>query len=407
MGQAEQRVVIIGFGTAAVNALIGLRSAGYQGQVTVFTDTDPQPVSPVLISYYAGGTLPYEGVFPWTADEIAALGADVRPNCPALSIDPASHEVRTEQGTVAYDKCLIATGNTPLLVGFPQVETGAYRTLRTLADAKALRDSLTRPACRRALVSGTSMVGLKALEACLDQGVQVTLLGRSEHILKRTAVPELAARFEQALADKGVTLRLGQQAQDAAAEPGGGTEVTFSTGEKERFDEVVIAHGMVPNLGFVPEGALERDQGLLVDDCMRTSDPDVYAAGDVAQALDLSSGEKRIVALWKTACVQGACAGKAMAAELAGQEVPENARYQGSLSSNTIAVGRTVLISGGRTEVGDGETVELEEFEQGVVARICEQGRLVGFNVFSADAEPDGPVYDRGAILRRQLLAEL
>lgn len=411
MGQAEQRVVIIGFGTAAVNALIGLRRAGYQGRVTVLTDSDTLPVSPVLISHYAGGTLPYEGVFPWTADEIAALEPDLRAGCPVLAIDPAAHEVRTEQGPVPYDKCLIATGNTPLLVGFPQVEAGAFRTLRTLADAQVLRDSLARPECRRALVSGTSMVGLKALEACLDQGVRATLLGRSPHILRRTAVPELAALFERALADKGVTLRLGQQAQDAARQADGTVAVTFSTdgaqGETETFDEVVIAHGMVPNLGFVPQGSMQMDQGLLVDEWMRTSDPDVYAAGDVAQALDLSCGQKRIVALWKTACLQGACAGRAMAAELAGRPLPEDARYQGSLPSNTIAVGRTTIISGGRTDAGENSTVELEEFEQGVTARICEQGRLVGFNVFAADAEPDGPVFDRGAMLRRQLLAGL
>ncbi|MDO4289939.1 MAG: FAD/NAD(P)-binding oxidoreductase [Eggerthellaceae bacterium] len=442
------RVALVGFGTAGVNAAIALRNAGYAGDIHAFSDTATPPYSPILTSYYAGGEKTYDECFPWSADELADLHVTVHTECPVLEIDPELHLLHTTRGAFTYEKCLIATGAHPSTVGFPQVESAkgiesaddaegeagsmadnaaGYEplVLRTLDDAVRLRAALERESCTRVLVSGASMVALKALEACLRHGVATTLVGMNPHVLDMTALPPAAERFERGLRAKGVELRLGQTiasvrvvGKEAGANASGGNasdgaiassgaqalEVTFSNGETAAFDEIIVAHGVRSNLGFVQAGSLKIDRALVVDEFMRTSDPDVYAAGDVAQALELVSGEKRVVGIWKSAAVQGACAGTAMATELAGEKPAPSCAYAGGIATNTIAVDGTLFISAGSVEEAENRRVEVRETDDMTVVYVFEVAadgaeRLVGFNITCDHDEPGSPAYDTGAML--------
>lgn len=405
-------VAIIGYGTAGVNAAIALRNAGYEGAIRVFSDTATLPYSPILTSYYAGGEKTYDECFPWSAEELGDLALDVLENAAVTELDPRAHLIRTESGEHPYSKCVIATGATPGTWGFPEVEGDEiYRplVLRTMSDAERLRAVLDDPACERILVSGASMVALKTLEACLNKGKKVTLVGVNPHVLDFNALPEAAERFEKGLCVQGVELRLGQRIT-AVKRAGGKLEVTFSSDDVDTFDEVSVSHGMKSNLGFIPEGALEIDRGLVVDEFMRTSDPDVYAAGDVAQGTELISGEKRIVGIWKNAALQGACAGTAIAAELAGEEPPANCARTGSISTNTIAVNGTLFISAGTMEVTGSRTVEVRESDDMTVVYIFDEAegaprRLVGFNLVCDHDEPGSVAYDTAAMLTLRIEA--
>lgn len=400
-------VAIIGYGTAGVNAAIGLRNAGYSGEVRVFSDTGTLPYSPILTSYYAGGQKTYEECFPWSAEELAELDLTLVEEA-VTELDPATHTIRTATGEYAYDKCVIATGATPTCAGFPAVEGGDYEpyVLRSMADAERLREMLMDPARERVLVSGASMVALKTLEACLNRGKRVTLVGMMPHVLDMNALPEAAERFERGLREKGVELRLGQTIK-AVKRVDGKLEVTFSNGELDSFDEISVSHGMRCNLDFLKPGALEGDRALVVDEFMRTSDPDVYAAGDVAQATELISGEKRVVGIWKNAALQGACAGAAIAAELAGEEPPADCALRGSISTNTIAVNGTLFISAGTIEVTPNRQVEVRENDDMTVVYLREGDRLVGFNLVCDHDEEGGIAYDTGAMLTMRIEAAL
>ncbi|WP_165172933.1 NAD(P)/FAD-dependent oxidoreductase [Adlercreutzia sp. ZJ242] len=441
-GAVPVRVAVIGYGTAGVNALIALRRAGYAGDVHVFSDAATLPYSPILTSYYAGGEKTYEECFPWSADELACLGAEVHLGCPVTALDVSSHLIRTPQGDFTYEKCLIASGAHPSTAGFPATEGYEPLVLRTLDDACRLKRVLEGGACRRVLVSGASMVALKSLEACLRHGVSCTLVGMNPHVLDFNALPAAAERFERGLVAKGVELRLGQTiksvevaaakeadiadasaaaanatdnnasaAADATATtPSGKLAVTFSTGETDCFDEIIVAHGVRSNLGFLPQGALEVDRALLVDEFMRTSDPDVYAAGDAAQALELVSGERRVVGIWKSAALQGACAGAAMAAELVGSAPQAADAYPGSIPTNTIAVSGTLFISAGSVEVGEGRRAEVREDGDMTVVYVYEDAgdgeeRLVGFNVTCDEDVAGSRAYDTGAMLTLRIEA--
>lgn len=402
----EPAVVVIGYGTAGVNAIIGLRTAGYEGPVHVFSNTDIRPYSPILTSYYAGGQKTYEECFPWSTDELAQLDAQVHANCPVTKLDTAAHVVSTPEGDFPYTKCVIATGATPQTFGFPAVEGDEYQplVLRTMDDAQRLKDTLERPECERVLVSGASMVALKTLEACLNHGKQTTLVGMNDHVLDFNALPAAAERFEKGLRAKGVQLRLGQTISSVVRE-GQQLTVTFSNGDVDTFDEIAVAHGMKCNLDFVEEGALDINRALVVDEYMHTSDPDVFAAGDVAQALELVSGEKRIVGIWKNAALQGACAGTTIAHELAGDDVSFARAFKGSIPTNTIAVNGTLFISAGTMEVTPDRYVETRETDDMTVVYVYEKtpdddkDRLVGFNV-TCDRDEEGSLaYDTGAML--------
>jgi len=398
-------VAIIGYGTAGVNAAIALRANGYEGAIVAFSDHDDLPYSPILTSYYAGGEKTREECFPWSREELDDLRVDVVPE-PVVALDPEAHVVTTEGGSYPYAKCVIASGAAPTTVGFPAVAGDeAYRplVLRTMGDAERLKASLEAESCRRLLVSGASMVALKTLEAALNRGKECTLVGMNPHVLDFNALPEVAERFEKGLLDKGVTLRLGQTIK-AVERIEDGLAVTFSNGERAVFDEIAVSHGMKSNLGFVKEGSLELDRGLVVDDFMRTSNVDVYAAGDVAQATELVSGEKRIVGIWKNAALQGACAGAAIAAEMRGCAPDPAKALRGSISTNTIAVSGTLFISAGTMGVTDNRRVEIRETDDMTIATIFEKSpdgdeRLVGFNLACDHDEPGGAAYDTGAML--------
>lgn len=406
-GFADRPVVVLGFGAAAVSAICSLRECGYDGPLTVVTNAGPEPYSPVLTSYYAGGRIGKEQCFPWKDVDFSDLIDDLLFQQTPVSVDFAAHEVELVDGRrVGYSKLLVATGAHPVSPGFP--ELGAYRphALRTMEDADWLYEALVRKPHARVLVSGTSMVGLKVVEACLDRKADVTMLGRSQHVLRASAHPVVAERFEQLLEERGVTLRLSQAVEQVEDNSDASSRVVrFSNGDVEGFDEVVLAQGVKPNLEFIDSGSVEMGDGLVVDSFMRTSIPDVFAAGDVAQALDLSSGKKRIIGLWQNAVQQGRCAGATIAAELAGRAPMR--RYPGSIPSNTIHVQDVLFASAGSVAESEGRIIETITSPQSTSVFAYERkgskDQLVGFNVLavvSPDFKNESLVDDIGTYRR-------
>ncbi len=404
-------VAIIGFGAAGFNAAIGLRTNGYTGPIRVFSNIDTLPYSPILTSYYAGGELSYEECFPWSQAEVDELDLDIVHEGPVTRLDTDAHLIHTEKGGYPYSKCVIASGSVPTPVGFPRDCGYDPLMLRTMDDAERLKDAIANPGCTRMLVSGTSMVSLKTVEACLNRNFEVTLVGIMDHVLDMNALPEAAARFEKGLAAQDVALKLAnpikgvEVIEDAAHPLGRRLEVTFANGDVESYDEIFVAHGMRNNLEFVEEDSIVVDRGVIVDGFMRSSDPDVYAAGDVVQGTELISGDKRIVGIWKNAAAQGACAGRTIAAELAGMEPTRPCAE--SLAMNTISVRDTLFISAGTIQLTDNSHVEVEDGDTMTVVRIFEgEGdtrRLVGFNITCDVDEPGGDAYDLGAMLTMRL----
>lgn len=410
-------VAIIGFGTAGMNAAIGLRDAGYKGKIDVYSNIGNRPYSPILTSYYVAGEKTYEECFPWLEEEIAELDLDIHGNSAVSHIDVDAHTIQTDDGEHHYSKCVIATGSRPLANGFPEDCGYSPLMLRNMKDAEAMKTAFENEKCQKVLISGASMVALKTLEAALANGLETVLVGMNDNLLDFNALPQVAARFEDGLRDRDVELVLGQTiksvevVENENAYKGRKLRVIFSHGKIDEYDEICVAHGMACNLDFLDEGTVDMSPGIIVDDYMRSSDPDVYAAGDVSQAYELVSGKKQIVGIWKNAVNQGQLAGRSIAKELAGETLESSDRYKGSISSNTIAVDGMLFISGGTIDLRDGKTVNMIADENMTLMCIFDPSRankdgeksLVGFNLACDTDEAGIKAYDIGVMLSMRI----
>ena len=385
-------VVILGFGPAAASAVEALRSQGCDANVDIITAGPAFCESPVLTSYNAAGIVTREQGSICTS-VLDDANTHIFPNEEITSLDTEGQTVKAASGREwPYSVCLIATGASPVLSGeSPLFECGPL-TLRTFEDAERLSTVLAACPHVSILISGTSMVALKAAEACIRRGGRPTILGRSPHILKGSAHPRVASRMEALLEDQGIELLLGETAEKAHVLEDGSTSVSFSRREEPRvFDAVLVAHGMSPNVDFIENANIHADRGIVVDAFMRTSVPHVYAAGDVATAPCLL-GENKTAGLWLVARQQGKVAGANMARELRdgsgdGSASAGGMEYHGFLPANTIKVGDTLFAAAGMIpSAEDPFAIEEIETENEYLMKsylILQDGRalLCGFNL--------------------------
>ena len=444
---ALQTVAIIGWGCAGVNAAIALRTHGYSGEIIAFSAQGGEeaaagkgvtagsdsggeaseqaqgiaPYSPMLTSYFAGGEKTLGECYPWDPALLGTLNVQVIAEGAVQRLDVGARIIQTPKATHTYTKCIIASGATPTTAGFPECEYTPL-TLRTISDAKRLKAALCAPACKRVLISGAGMVGLKIAEAALAQNKSTDIVCMGEHVLAANAYPAPAARFEAGLHAQGINLRMGCVI-DSVKVNGSELLVTFSDGTTGTFDEIAVAHGVRPNLEFVAAGTLEGSAaGLKVNECMQTSNPDVYAAGDVALTTNLITGQALALGTWVGAVAQGRVAGAQVARALAGGEGSSNApdeTYKGGIPSNTMQVGNLLFISGGVTSNPENTTLtgalagatpklEIEETPEMTVAKLFAtaptgEKTLIGFNVVEDACTESDTAFDTAAMLLLQL----
>ena len=389
-------VVILGFGPAAASAVEALRSQGCDANVDIITAGPASCESPVLTSYNAAGIVTREqgSIYAPVLDD---ANARIFPNEEIAFIDTEGQTVKAVSGREwSYSVCLIATGASPVLSGESPLFGCNPLTLRTFEDAGCLSAVLAARPHADVLISGTSMVALKAAEACVRRDGRPTVLGRSSHILKGSAHPRAASRMETMLEEQGIELLLGETAEKACVLEDGSVTVSFSHQEKPRvFDAVLVAHGMSPNVGFVENTNMHVDRGIVVDAFMRTSAPHVYAAGDVATVPCLLGGSK-VAGLWLAARQQGKVAGVNMAKELCGEgracisdasAFVGGTEYHGFLPANTIKVGDALFAAAGMIpSAEDPFAVEEIETENEYLMKsylVVQDGRalLCGFNL--------------------------
>ncbi len=389
-------VVILGFGPAAASAVEALRSQGCDANVDIITAGPASCESPVLTSYNAAGIVTREqgSIYAPVLDD---ANARIFPNEEIAFIDTEGQTVKAVSGREwSYSVCLIATGASPVLSGESPLFGCNPLTLRTFEDAGCLSAVLAARPHADVLISGTSMVALKAAEACVRRDGRPTVLGRSSHILKGSAHPRAASRMEAMLEEQGIELLLGETAEKACVLEDGSVTVSFSYQEKPRvFDAVLVAHGMSPNVGFVENTNMHVDRGIVVDAFMRTSAPHVYAAGDVATVPCLLGGSK-VAGLWLAARQQGKVAGVNMAKELCGEgracisdasAFVGGMEYHGFLPANTIKVGDALFAAAGMIPSAE-DPFAIEEIEteneyllKSYLAQQDGRALLCGFNL--------------------------
>jgi NADPH-dependent 2,4-dienoyl-CoA reductase/sulfur reductase-like enzyme len=297
------QIVVIGAGLAAANAIEELREQGYTGDIVLVGAERHLPYErPPLSKGLLLGAQDLESVFVHDADWYADQHVEVRLGAPVSGIDRERHTVSVEDATIPYDRLLLTTGTTPRRL--PLVESGdvdvAY--LRTLDDALTLKSRLSG----HILVVGAGWIGLEVAAAAREAGAQVTVVENAPLPLLGVLGPQLASVIAGLHRERGVDLRT-----DTSVASVQGREVALTDGSLLRPDLIVVGIGVIPNDRLAVDAGLATGNGVLVDARLRTSDPAIFAAGDIANHDHPSLGRIR-VEHWHNAIEQGKHAARAM-----------------------------------------------------------------------------------------------
>lgn len=306
-----ERLVILGNGGAAIAAARAARTSGHNGEIHIVSDTNTPAFNPMLSPYYLKGIIPWDNCFPFGQGFYNDYAVELHGDSRVESLDTAKQQVTLAGGEkLSYGKCLIATGASPFIPPVPGLRSSPRSLpLRTASSVRNLEKAIGT--ARRALVLGASLVGLKVAEILRKRGTDVILLDVVDQILPRNAHPSSAALLAAHFEEHGVRIRLGcaLEGMEGAAD---GVTCRFPEGILEEVDFVSVCTGVRPNLDFVKD-QVEIKQAVVADERMRTSVPNLYAAGDVSQGLNPLSGEHEWLGTWGSACIQGRIAGCNMA----------------------------------------------------------------------------------------------
>jgi 3-phenylpropionate/trans-cinnamate dioxygenase ferredoxin reductase subunit len=304
--------VIVGASLAGAKAAEALREQGFEAAVTLLgTEAQPPYERPALSKGYLAGSTEREKVFVHEAGWYDEHDIDLRLGTSATSIDPAGHRVWLDDGSsLEYAKLLIATGSSPRSLPLPGADAAGVLELRTLGDSDTLATTIA--AAKRLVVIGAGWIGLEVTAAARAAGVEVTVVESAELPLLRVLGPELAEVFAGLHREHGVDFRFGASVAEITTTDGRATGVRLADGTVIAGDAVLVAVGAAPNVGLAEAAGLTVDNGILVDAGLQTSDPDIFAAGDVANALHPHYGKHIRVEHWANALKQPAVAAASM-----------------------------------------------------------------------------------------------
>lgn len=313
--QKKSSIVIVGNGGAALTAARALRENHYQEEICLISDYGGPAYNPMLVPYFISGKIPLERCCPFgfNFDFHRGLDLNISLGSPVVELDAHRQYVKTARGKkFYYSQCLIATGASPQIPPVLAVKSKRVLAIRTISDALAIKQFLISGA-KKALVVGASMIGMKMVEVLLEAGLKVSLTDVAEHIFPNAAHPECASVMEKRLSEQGIKFRLNTVIKQVELSTKKKLELSFSTGDTEEFDFLIVGTGIRPNLKFLDPNQVMIEQGIIVDEHMRSNVPNLFAAGDVSQSINLLTGKKQLIPLWSNAAYGGRTAGRNMA----------------------------------------------------------------------------------------------
>src|SRR5947208_2718918 len=284
--------VIAGASLAGAKAAETVRDEGFDGDIVLIGAEAERPYErPPLSKGYLLGSDARDSVYVHAAEWYAEHGVDLREGVTVTAIDRGARTVATSSGAqVSYDKLLLATGASPRRLDFPGSDREEVLYLRTIADSDRLRSAF-QPGTR-VVVAGAGWIGLETPAAARTAECAVTVLEPQSGSLPSQIGPELGAVFADLHRAHGLEFRFGERAVEFR--PG---MVITSGGAEVHADILVVGIGAAPNDDLAAQTGLETGNGVLTDEALRTSDPDMFGAGDVATSFDHIVSARARVAL--------------------------------------------------------------------------------------------------------------
>lgn len=273
-------IVVVGAGHGGAGLAALLRQSGYDGPVVLVGAEAHHPYHRPPLSKKFGGDEAHQLLRP--AEFYAENAIDFRRSVSAVSIDRPSMRIELSDGsTLGYRALVLATGSTPRLLPIPGVEAAGVLTLRTLDDARALGSALNSRG-PLAIVGG-GYVGMEVASVARSVDIPVTIVERENRVLARVASPELSERLSRYHRNHGTDIRVSAQTLAIRADGGSASGVELAGGTLIEATTVLVGVGAVPNDELANRAGLPCDNGVIVDAQCRTSDPTVFAIGDVAR----------------------------------------------------------------------------------------------------------------------------
>jgi len=307
--------VIVGASLAGAKAAEALRGAGFDGPVVLIGAESELPYErPPLSKSYLQGKAERDVIYVHPKEWYQQADVDLRLGTTVTAVNRAAHEVVLADGSrVGYNKLLLTTGSSPRRLPVPGADLDGVLYLRSVGDSERIKAVVSSAAT--IAVIGAGWIGLEVAAAARDAGVAVTVLEGAELPLLRVLGPEVAKVFAALHSDHGVDLRCGVQVAEITGKDGHAAGVRLGDGTVVAADAVVVGIGITPNTELAVAAGLQTDNGITVDAGLRTSDPDIYAAGDVASAFHPAIGKHIRVEHWANALNQPQAAAKAMAGQ--------------------------------------------------------------------------------------------
>jgi NAD(P)H-nitrite reductase large subunit len=322
-----KRHLVIGGGTAGINAIRTIREEEREPSAITLVSAE-RPYSRMVLPYYLDRSIAESRVFTATAAHLARWGVTAHLGRRAASLDTAAGACTLDDGArIEYDDCLIATGSSAVRAPVPGADGRGVHSFWTLDQARAVIEPI-RPGSHVVMI-GAGFISFTILNSILSLGARLTIVEVAPRILPRMVDAAGAGLVEAWLRSHGVAIRAGAVVT-AIEDARGRKRLRFKSGPDLPGDVVIMATGIKTNLEWLAGSGIRVNRGVVVDERLRSSVPNVYAAGDVAEGRDLVSGEPAVHAIEPTAQEHGRVAG----ANMAGRDVV----YRGSLLMNIVEV---------------------------------------------------------------------
>lgn len=355
----EIKYLIIGSSHAGLTAAEEIRIHDPAGSMIMVTMEDCLPYSPTILPYIVSGKVEEKQIYLRDKDYFKQNQITFKTGLKLSKVDVSKSVVSFSDGSkLGYEKLLIATGSEPTLPSTPGLADSGCLVLRTMSDAHKINAAAKRS--KNAVIMGTGLVGMHAAEGLQEKGLDVEIIrGRRPAVLPNYFDKEAMNLVHQTFLDHGVKCDLNKQVSGVAKQKNGAIRVSINDGSHIDTELLIVGTGVRSRMDFFSSGSVAMDQGILVDDMMKTSVNNIWAAGDVAQAREFFGGKQELNAILPDAFEQGKIAGMSMAGAVPEDGYGANECYQGGLSMNTFnfygnrsfSVGLSLEEDGGRYEI--------------------------------------------------------
>ncbi|WP_232702749.1 NAD(P)/FAD-dependent oxidoreductase [Halobacterium wangiae] len=370
----SESYVIIGDGIAGSSAAEALHEEAPEVDITVVTDEGETLYNRILIKEFAKGKLPEAPISIHEPDWYDERDIDLRLNTLVTDVDPEAHTIQTHEGEeISYDKLLVAAGGTPNQLPIENSEAEGVHHFWTFEDARRIRKHAEE--ADTGVVVGAGLLGIDLAAICGGQDVDAKYLMRGNRWWRYALSEDGAEIIHEGLREKGVEPVFESGADRFVTNDDGEVVATVDgNGERHESEFVGVAIGLDFNVEILQDTEATIDNGVHVDEYMRTEVEDIYAAGDITQFFDTIMGQRAQNGSWGSAKQQGALAGKVMLADNGHDVDPDPFRW---VSSYSITHFDFPFLSFGFPTMGDDECER--KYNDGEWRRLTfKDGKLIG-----------------------------